>query len=200
MPKDRSTKKENVGRKVPDRFSRIRDALLAEPVWLCPERAFLITEYFKKFDDSAEPMMIRKARALRHLLTNKSVKIWPDELIAGNMGTKRRSAIIQPELAGVFMCEELLWIERRKTTPHPISWSDRAGLLAGVIPYWLTRNMIVRAFKKNRARFLRYVPEQLNATYYLINEAGGIGHFLPNYEKMIQLGIQGYLTSMKGRD
>lgn len=200
MPKDRSSTGENAVREMPPRFSRTREALLAEPVWLCPERAFLITEYFKKFDDPAEPMMIRKARALRHLLTNKSVKIWADELIAGNMGTKRRSAIIQPELAGVFMCEELLWIDRRKTTPHPISWSNRAGLLAGVIPYWLTRNMIVRAFKKNRARFLRYVPEQLNATYYLINEAGGIGHFLPNYENMIRLGIEGYLASMKGRD
>jgi pyruvate formate-lyase/glycerol dehydratase family glycyl radical enzyme len=200
MPKDRSNKGKIAIREIPERFSRIREALLAEPVWLCPERAFLITEYFKKFDDPTQPMAIRKARALRHLLKNKSAKIWAEELIVGNVGTKRRSAIIQPELAGVFMCEELLWIERRKTTPHPISWSDRAGLLAGVIPYWLTRNMIIKAFKKNRARFLRYVPEQLNATYYLINEAGGIGHFLPNYEKMIQLGIEGYMASMKGRD
>lgn len=184
----------------PKRFSRIREALLSHPVWLCPERAFLVTEYFKKFDDPKAAIIIRKAKALRHLLMNKSVRIWPDEMIVGNMGTKRRSAIIQPELAGVFMCEELLWIDRRKTTPHPISWPDRANLLAGVIPYWLTRNMIVKAFKKNRARFLRYVPEQLNATYYLINEAGGIGHFLPNYEKMIQLGIEGYLASMEGRD
>ncbi len=185
---------------MPERFSRIREALLSGPVWLCPERAFLITEYFKKFDDPKESMVIRKARALRHLLMNKSVRIWPDEMIVGNMGTKRRSAVIQPELAGVFMCEELLWIDRRKTTPHPISWSERAGLLAGVIPYWLPRNMIVKAFKKNRARFLRYVSEQLNATYYMINEAGGIGHFLPNYEKMIRLGIDGYLASMKDRD
>ena len=46
----------------------------------------------------------------------------------------------------------------------------------------------------------RYTPEQLNATYYLINEAGGIGHFLPNYEKMIQIGIDGYLDGMKERD
>jgi len=60
--------------------------------------------------------------------------------------------------------------------------------------------MIFRAFAGHRVRFLRYVPEQLNATYYLINEAGGIGHFLPDYEKMIRLGIRGYLDSIKGQD
>ena len=189
-----------VEEKVPDRFTRIRDVLMSESVWLCPERALLITEFFKKHDDKKDPMVVRKAKALRYLLAHKTVEIWPDEWIVGNVGTKRKSAIIQPDLAGVYMCEELLWIDKRKTTPHKISWPDRYKLLKKVIPYWLFKNMIFKAFKNHRARFLQYVPEQLNATYYLINEAGGIGHFLPNYEKMIQLGIEGYLNLMAGMD
>lgn len=189
-----------IAEKAPDRFYRIREKLMSEPVYLCPERALLITEFFKKYDNKKEPMVVRKAKALRYLLTHKSVNIWPDEWIVGNMGSKRKSAIIQPELAGVFMCEELLWIDKRKTTPHPISWTDRAKLIKNVIPYWLFRNMVVKAFSKHRARFLSYVTEQLKATYYLINEAGGIGHFLPNYEKMIRIGIEGYLDEMKGMD
>jgi len=108
----------------PERFHRIRKALLSEPICLCPERALLVTEYFKKYDNKKEPMIIRRAKALRHILMHKSVRIWPDEWIVGNMGTQRRSAIIQPELAGVYMCEELLWIDKRKTAPHPISWPD----------------------------------------------------------------------------
>ncbi|MBC2717738.1 MAG: formate acetyltransferase [Desulfobacteraceae bacterium] len=189
-----------IAEKTSDRFSRIRDALMSEAVHLCPERALLITEYFKKHDDKKDPMVVRRAKALRYLLTHKTVEIWPDEWIVGNVGTKRKSAIIQPELAGVYMCEELLWVDKRKTAPHPISWSDRFKLVKKVIPYWLFRNMIFRAFKSHRTRFLQYVPEQLNATYYLINEVAGIGHFLPNYEKMIQLGIEGYLDVMKEMD
>jgi len=88
-----------VAEKVPDRFTRIRAVLMSEPVWLCPERALLITEFFKKHDDKKDPMVVRKAKALRYLLTNKTVEIWPDEWIVGNVGTKRKSAIIQPELA-----------------------------------------------------------------------------------------------------
>ncbi len=177
------------------RYEHIKHQLLSTPVYLCPERALLITEYFKKYDDPTEPMVVRKAMALRHVLKNKSVRIYPDELIVGNVGGQRKSAIIQPELAGVFMSEELLWMDKRKITPFQISWPERLNLLFRVIPYWLTRNMAFRAFRSRITHLLRYLVEQLNATYYLINEAGGIGHFLPNYEKMLRLGVNGYLKT-----
>ena len=145
-------------------------------------------------------MVIRKAKALRHLLRHKSVRIYPDELIVGNVGSQRISAIIQPELSRVFLSRELLWIDKRKTTPLQIPWRDRLKLLLRVYPYWLVRNMPFRAFYPRFPRLLRYVVEQLNATYYLVNEAGGIGHFLPNYEKMLKLGAKGYLEAMAGKE
>jgi formate C-acetyltransferase len=143
-----------------ERFQRIKRELLGTPVYLCPERALLVTEFFKRHDDPSEPMIVRKAKATRYILANKSVRIYPDELIVGNVGSRRISAITQPELAGVFMSEDLLWIERRKTTPLRISLPDRLKLLLRVIPYWLTRNMNFRAFK-DRRHLLRYIREQL---------------------------------------
>jgi len=157
----------------PERFIRIRERLLSSPTRLCTERAVLITEYFKKHDDRSDPLVIRKAKALRYLLRNKSVRIFDDELIVGNPGKWRKSVLIQPELAGVFMCEELLWMERRKTTPLSISWPDRAELLISVIPYWLFRNMNFLAFKGRRLHMTRFLKEQLTATAYIINESGG---------------------------
>ena len=98
------------------------------------------------------------------------------------------------------MSGDLLWIDKRKTTPLRIPWPDRLKLLFRVFPYWLVRNMPFRAFVPRFRQLLRYVVEQLNATYYLINEAGGIGHFLPNYEKMLKLGVKGYLEAMEGKE
>ena len=178
-------------RQASQRFDRIKKELLAAPVSLCPERARLVTRYFKHHDNSKEPMVVRKARALSYALQHKSVRIYPDELIVGSVGSHRRSALIQPELSGVFMGTELPWIGRRKTTPLVISRRDRADLLLRVFPYWLLRNMPFRAFFPNVRSFVRYALEQLDATYYLINEAGGIGHFLPNYPKMLRLGVRG---------
>jgi len=182
------------------RFKRIKQELLSTPVHLCPERAYLITDYFKHHDDRAEPMVIRKAKALRHLLRHKSVRIYPDELIVGNLGSQRISCLMQPELSSVFLSSDLLWIGRRKTNPLRIAWRDRLKLLFRIFPYWLVRNMPFRAFYPHFLQLLRYVVEQLNATYYLINEAGGIGHFLPNYEKMLKLGVKGYLEAMEDKE
>ncbi len=183
-----------------ERFRRIKKELLSTPVHLCPERAYLITDFFKHHDDLTEPMIICKAKALRYLLRHKSVRIYPDELIVGNVGSQRISAIVQPELSGVFMATDLLWIDKRKTTPLRISWRERLKLLFGVFPYWLFRNMPVRAFSRRWQELLRYILEQLKAAYYLINEAGGIGHFLPNYEKMLKLGVKGYLETIAGKE
>jgi len=184
---------------VSQRFSRIKRELLSTHVNLCPERAILITDYFKHHDNPKEPTIIRRAKALRHILRRKSVKIFPDELIVGNMGSHRVSALIQPELSGVFMSTELLWIDRRQTNPLHMAWRERIKLLLRVYPYWLLRNMPFRAFSPHYKQFLRFALEQLDATYYLINEAGGIGHFLPNYEKMLKLGVKGYLESIESK-
>ncbi len=145
-------------------------------------------------------MVTRKAEAFRYLMENKSTIIFDDELIVGNVGEYRKSAIIQPELSGVFSSQELLWMERRKTTPFRISWKDRFRLLTGVIPYWLPRNMIVRAFWPNVRHLLSYTFDQLNPNYYLINEAAGIGHFIPNYEKVIRFGLQAEINALQGKD
>jgi pyruvate formate-lyase/glycerol dehydratase family glycyl radical enzyme len=185
-------------RVVSERFSRIKRDLLSTPVHLCPERAVLTTDYFKHHDDPKDPTVVRRAKALRHLLRHKSVRIFPRELVVGNMGSHRISALIQPELAGIFMSTELLWIDRRKTNPLHMAWRERIKLLSQY-PYWLLRNMPFRAFSPHYRQFLRFALEQLDATYYLINEAGGIGHFLPNYEKMLRLGVKGYLESIDGQ-
>ena len=182
---------------VPPRFQRIKAALLKAPIYLCPERAELITNYFKRHNDQSQPMIIQKARALRHLLENKSARIFDDELIVGNVGHYRKSAIIQPELSGVFGCQDLLWIDKRATTPLKMPWRERLRLMVQTLPYWLLRNMVLRSFYPRPHRFVRYALDQLQATYYLINEVGGIGHFLPNYERMLSQGINGYLTSLQ---
>ncbi len=180
-----------------ERAEEIHKDLTASPLHLCPERAYLVTEFFKHEDDPGEPLVVRKARALHYLLTHKKVEIWPGELIAGNAGTTRNACILQPELASVYMSEDLLWIDRRKTTPMRISLKDKLRLAKEVVPYWLPRAMPSRMFP-GLLKAVRYTADQLRPLHYLINEAGGIGHFLPDYEKMIRLGTDGFRESLNG--
>jgi len=94
-----------------NRFQRIKSGLQRERVHLCPERAYLITDFFKHHDDPSQPVIIRKAQASHYLLENKSAKIYPDELIVGNMGSFRISALMQPELSSIFMATDILNID-----------------------------------------------------------------------------------------
>jgi pyruvate formate-lyase/glycerol dehydratase family glycyl radical enzyme len=179
------------------RAAAVKEQITEAPLVLCPERAYLVTEFFKKHVNPADPVVVQKAKALQYLLENKQVIIHPGETIAGNAGTSRKCCIMQPELASAFMATELLWIDRRKTNPMEIPWKDRLSLLWKVLPYWLLHSMPSRMFT-GPVRAARYVAHQLKPTYYLINEAGGIGHFLPNYEKMLRLGTRGYMRTLEG--
>lgn len=174
--------------------AEVRASMLREEIALCPERALLITEFFQNHADPSDPAVVRQAKALRYLLANKEVIIFPGETIVGNAGTHRKSCIMQPELASAFMSTELLWIDRRRTNPFKISMADRFRLLRRVLPYWLRHSMPARMFP-SASTMARYLRHQLNPTYYLINEAGGIGHFLPDYEKMLRLGTRGYMKA-----
>jgi formate C-acetyltransferase len=181
-----------------ERIETVRRDMAAEPVRLCPERAYLITKFAKEHDDPSEPVVVRQAQALAYLLERKQTIIFPGELIVGNAGTSRKCCIMQPELASAFMSQELLWIDRRKTNPFEISLADRLRLITRVLPYWMRRSMPSRMFS-NPVAMARYMKHQMNPTFYLINEAGGIGHFLPDYEKMLKLGTRGYVNSIKGK-
>ena len=183
-----------------DHFRRIKRTLLETPVHLCLERAELITDFFRRHNDPQDPIIVQKAKALRYLLQKKSTRIFPHELIVGNVGAHRKSAIIQPELSGVFGCLDLFRIDKRPTTPFQMPWGERFRLVLKVIPFWLFRNMVWRSFSPDVRTFFRYAREQLNATYYLINEVGGIGHFLPDYARIITLGVEGHLKSFEDKN
>lgn len=176
----------------------MRADMAREQVRLCPERAYLVTEFAREHDEEGEPAIVRQARALEYLLTRKKVIIFPGELIVGNAGTSRKCCIMQPELASAFMATELMWIDRRKTAPFKISLADRLRLATRVLPYWMRRAMPARMFG-DAATMARYMKHQMNPTFYLINEAGGIGHFLPDYEKMLRLGTRGYMRELEGK-
>lgn len=164
---------------------------------LCAERALLITEYFRDLAAPAEAIVVAKARALAHVLARQSLRIHEGELLVGNFTAQRVGGALYPELVGLTVFEDLLRIERRAVNPMRIVPSHRRRLFTEVLPYWATRNLVWRSLGwRGTWRWLR---EQSAQRLYVINESGGIAHFVPDYATLLRLGTTGLRAAALGQ-
>jgi formate C-acetyltransferase len=161
------------------------------------ERALHYTEYYKKLASPDATALRRSAESLAYHLDQRSIRIHDDELIVGTHTEHRIGAICHIEKAGAAMLEDLLSFETRDVNPLAIAPGVKWTLLRKVVPYWLNRNLAMRAFPLREK--VRYAGDQLNAVHFVINEAAGIAHFLPNYEELIRLGTRGLRVKIEAR-
>lgn len=155
---------------------------------ICTERATIYTEYFKKTSNRRKPVDIQMAEALGKVLREKSIKIYPKELIVGNFSSKRVGGSIYPELHGFAVMLDLFKFSTRKVTPLQINRKEKLELLK-TMPFWSTRFLAMKAFPAIKDK-LKFILSQLKAKEYVINESGGIAHFAPDYEKLINKGVK----------
>lgn len=177
------------------RIAALKEAVLNAGNSICTERAISWTDYFKKSENRKKPVDIQMAEAMSKLLTEKTVKIYPEELIVGNFSSKRVGGSIYPELHGFAVLLDIFKFSSRKVNPLKISKKERNSLLK-IIPFWSTRFLALKAFPRIGDK-IRFLKSQLKSTEYVINETGGIAHFAPDYERLVNKGIKGILEEAK---
>jgi pyruvate formate-lyase/glycerol dehydratase family glycyl radical enzyme len=176
--------------KTPGRVGLLKQAVETSPYSICIERAVLVTEYFRNKANGLKPMILRKAEALAYILKNKTVRIYPNELIVGSTTSKRVAGPLYPELHGLPVMEDLMSFEKRKLNPLQISGSEKIKLIREVVPYWINKFLAYKSFSKKKD-MIKFTLDQLSPKFFLINETGGIGHIIPDYEMIINKGIKG---------
>ena len=72
------------------RVERLRQNIVRSKPELCSQRAVIITESYRQTE--GEPIILRRAKALKDLLERMSIFIGDDELIVGHQAEKYRSA------------------------------------------------------------------------------------------------------------
>src|SRR4030042_5448295 len=86
-----------------DRLGRLRERFLRGQREVCIERARYLTESYRQTE--GQPAVLRRARALEHILRQLTVRIDPDELIVGRITGKALGAGVYPEgVAGRIRC------------------------------------------------------------------------------------------------
>lgn len=87
-----------------ERTKKLRDNLLAKKPQMCHERAVIYTKVYQETE--GEPMIIRRAKALRRWLEEMSIYMQDGELIVGNQASTPKSAPIYPETEACYLLEE----------------------------------------------------------------------------------------------
>jgi formate C-acetyltransferase len=135
-----------------------------------------------------EPPVIRRAKILSAVLAEMDIRIEEGELIVGNQARQPKAAPLFPEYAQDWVLSQMDTFATRPGDKFRVREEDKA-LLRQILPYWNGRSL--------RDSWKARLPEEVRAAALngvIANEnysMSGPGHLVPDYEKLLRLGIKG---------
>ncbi|MBI9101667.1 MAG: glycyl radical protein [Spirochaetales bacterium] len=178
----------NVTERYPERIRKLKDLMLDTRPTICTERAKVFTRVYK--ERAAEPVIYKRALALDETLKTMSIFINPGELIVGNQSSRNRAAPIFPEYAVEWIVKEIDEFEKRPGDgffPDDQTKKDLRELCG----FWEGQTTL------DRGRAL--MSDQLREIHEsgIIRAEGnltsGDAHIAVNNEKILKIGIDGYI-------
>ena len=106
------------------RTRTIKDGLFASPRQVTLERALLYTESWRTTE--GEPVIVRRAKALRHILENHELVLDDHDLLVGNRSTTPRAGVLSPEMSPYWILGELDQFPTRPQDTFEMSEEDKA--------------------------------------------------------------------------
>ena len=171
-----------------ERIKALRDELLTTEEVMCFERARLVKESFPS--TAGEPQVIRRAKALRHVLENMTIFIREGELIVGQQTEKVKGVPVFPETGAIWIEEEMDIFDKRRFKRVRVPSEGREELLQ-ILPYWKPKTIhhqISVSLPEETKNILEYECSPLSPNLFIRN---AIGHLLVDYPKVMLSGFDG---------
>jgi len=172
------------------RTAEIRAELMATPYSICLERPRLLQAFRRSKEGSlaarTEHLLVQRALALKYVFSHRKPHIYDNELIIGNMTSKRIAANYYIEGGSINILEDVLRLNRR-TIPVKMSRMETADLIVAGL-----RNL----FKSVGAKALLkpgrigYFLDFFRAKRHFVTEEAGIGHQVGNYRMVVHQGLK----------
>ena len=176
-----------------DRVNRLKARVMSTKPEMDLENARILTEGF--IEATGQPLVIKKAHAFRKQCREKTVTIWPDELIVGCSGSKTRAGILCADACWSVLNDELDTISTRKYDPFILKDKDRTIFEEIIRPYWKGRS--------NYEEWQAQVPDEIRdlrdaGVVYIDRKAvRGFGETTCGYEIVINEGMNGIVKKIK---
>ncbi len=158
------------------------------------ERALYFTQSMKETE--GEPLVLRWAKAMKHVAENITVYIDDNQLLAGRAGYQGRYGILYPELDGDFLDQAVEELPTREGSPFSISEKDARIVVEQIAPYWKGKTYheaLNRALPKEVHELTYDDPDGLMSRF-IVNETSSFRSSLQwvhDYEKVLKRGFGG---------
>lgn len=178
-----------------ERVNRLKEKVFDTYPEIDLEDAKLLTQSF--LETQGEALVTRKAKAFLKQCQEKSVKIWDDELIVGNAGSKIRGGILSADVCWSVLDRELETINTREYDKFRLLPEDKKDFEEIIRPYWKGRS--------NYEEWLARIPADVaalrdNGALYIDKKAvRGWGEVTAGYEWFIRNGVEGLRKKILAR-
>lgn len=180
-----------------ERIKKLRESVLSQTPMVCIERARFVTEAYR--ENEAEPVYIKRAKALEKTLKNMHIYIKEGELIVGNQASEERTAPVFPEYAVDWMEKELLEKGNFNTRDGDNFYlpEQHKDELLEIIQYWKGKTL--------KDKCMAIMPEEVKIASEIKvihgegNMTSGDGHIVPDFEKALRLGLSGIIKEAEER-
>ena len=148
------------------------------------ERAMIVTEMYRENEE--KPQIIKRALALKAILSRMGIDLRDDELIVGNQNKDRRGVPLFPEYAVDWISEQMDTFPTRQGDQFQIT-EEQKRTLREVLPYWQGRSLR----DKIKGSLSPFLKEMLGHGVFT-NEnftMSAPGHVVPDYDTVLQRGL-----------
>ena len=185
-----------VGEKRSSRTEKLRAYLMKTVPEISSERVRYYTESYRETE--SEPVIMKRAKALRRMLNNMSVYILEGELIVGSTSKYPRGVEIFPEY-------EVEWIER-ELGGKPYHFHERPGdryvikeetrqELKELLPLWHGKTHCEHVKTMLPDSVMKAWEMEVIDSYWLLQ--GGDGHITVHYKKLLERGAGGLIEDIR---
>ncbi|TDX48254.1 glycyl radical protein [Orenia marismortui] len=177
------------------RVEGLRESVLSKTPGVCIERARYITEAYE--ENEAAPIYLKRAKAVEKILENMSIYIKDGELVVGNQASDERTAPIFPEYAVEWMENEIEAkgnFDKRAGDNFHLP-KEHIDELLELVQYWKGKTLHAKCYE--------LLPEEVKkASKAKVihgegNMTSGDGHIVPDFEKVLNRGLEGVIEEAK---
>lgn len=174
---------------ITQRIERLKEKILSSRSSICTERARIYTEVYREHEDT--PVILKRAYALERTLKEMTIFIDEGELIVGNQSSALRAAPIFPEYVTAWIIKELDEFDKRPGDAFFVT-EEQKEELRKLCLYWEGKTLIEKGYS-----LMSPLNREIHDSGIIRAEGNltsGDAHIAVNFEKLLKIGLQGYLN------